>query len=279
MRKQFIKNIKGLVQAGEDLPMVLRGAQMNQLPLIENAFLALEDNEVIAYGPMNEWPGITDWRDVEVIDATNCFVLPAFIDSHTHTVFAASREEEFVDRINGLTYEEIAAKGGGILNSAKKLNELSEAALYAAAFERLQKMQAAGTGAVEIKSGYGLSVEGELKMLRVIKKLKETAPISIKATFLGAHVIPQDYKTKREDYIALLINEMLPAIAAEQLADYIDVFCERNYFSTAEMEQILDAGAKYGLSVSIKMRSIGTNWATSRKSWAFLKVKIPENEM
>jgi len=219
MRKQFIKNIKGLVQAGEDLPMVLRGAQMNQLPLIENAFLALEDNEVIAYGPMNEWPGITDWRDVEVIDATNCFVLPAFIDSHTHTVFAASREEEFVDRINGLTYEEIAAKGGGILNSAKKLNELSEAALYAAAFERLQKMQAAGTGAVEIKSGYGLSVEGELKMLRVIKKLKETAPISIKATFLGAHAIPQDYKTKREDYIALLINEMLPAIAAEQLAD------------------------------------------------------------
>ncbi len=236
MRKQFIKNIKGLVQAGEDLPLVLRGAQMNQLPLIENAYLALEDNEVIAYGPMNEWPGITDWRDVEVIDATNCFVLPAFIDSHTHTVFAASREEEFVDRINGLTYEEIAAKGGGILNSAKKLNELSEAALYAAAFERLQKMQAAGTGAVEIKSGYGLSVDGELKMLRVIKKLKETAPISIKATFLGAHAIPQDYKTKREDYIALLINEMLPAIAAEHLADYIDVFCERSYFSTAEME-------------------------------------------
>jgi len=247
MQKQFIKNIKGLVQAGEDLPMVLRGNQMNQLPLIENAYLALEDNEVIAYGPMNEWPGITDWRDVEVIDATNCYVLPAFIDSHTHTVFAASREEEFVDRINGLTYEEIAAKGGGILNSAKKLNDLPEADLYTAALERLQKMQAAGTGAVEIKSGYGLSVEGELKMLRVIKKLKETAPISIKATFLGAHAIPQDYKSKRADYIALLINEMLPAIAAEQLADYIDVFCERNYFSTAEMEQILAAGAQYGL--------------------------------
>ncbi|MEY4992810.1 MAG: hypothetical protein RI948_1697 [Bacteroidota bacterium] len=251
MQKQFIKNIKGLVQAGEDLPMVLRGSQMNQLPLIENAYLALEDNEVIAYGPMNEWPGITDWRDVEVIDATNCYVLPAFIDSHTHTVFAASREEEFVDRINGLTYEEIAAKGGGILNSAKKLNDLPEADLYAAALERLQKMQAAGTGAVEIKSGYGLSVEGELKMLRVIKKLKATAPISIKATFLGAHAIPQDYKNRREDYIALLINEMLPAIAAEQLADYIDVFCERNYFSTAEMEQILTAGAQYGLKPKV----------------------------
>jgi imidazolonepropionase len=251
MRKQFIKNIKGLVQAGEDLPMVLRGSQMNQLPIIENAFLALEDNEVIAYGPMNEWPGITDWREVEVIDASNCYVLPAFIDSHTHTVFAASREEEFVDRINGLSYEEIAAKGGGILNSAKKLNQMTEAALYDAALARLHKMQAAGTGAVEIKSGYGLSVEGELKMLRVIQKLKAASPIEIKATFLGAHAIPQDYKTKREAYISLLINDILPVIAAEQLADYIDVFCERNYFSTAEMEQILDAGAKYGLKPKV----------------------------
>lgn len=251
MRKQFIKNIKGLVQAGEDLPMVLRGTQMNHLPIIENAYLALEDNEVIAYGPMDEWPGITDWRDVEVIDASNCYVLPAFIDSHTHTVFAASREEEFVDRINGLSYEEIAAKGGGILNSAKKLSELSEEALFEAARVRLQKIQAAGTGALEIKSGYGLCVEGELKMLRVIKQLKESAPIAIKATFLGAHAIPQAYKDKREAYISLLINDILPVIAAEQLADYIDVFCERNYFSTAEMEQILDAGAQYGLKPKV----------------------------
>jgi imidazolonepropionase len=251
MRKQFIKNIKGLVQAGEDLPMVLRGTQMNHLPIIENAYLALEDNEVIAYGPMDEWPGITDWREVEVIDASNCYVLPAFIDSHTHTVFAASREEEFVDRINGLSYEEIANKGGGILNSAKKLNALTEDALYDSAFKRLQKIQAAGTGAIEIKSGYGLSVEGELKMLRVIKKLKQTAPIAIKATFLGAHAIPQEYKNQREAYISLLINDILPVIAAEQLADYIDVFCERNYFSTAEMEQILDAGAQYGLKPKV----------------------------
>ncbi len=251
MRKQFIKNIKGLVQAGEDLPMVLRGTQMNHLPIIENAYLALEDNEVIAYGPMDEWPGITDWREVEVIDASNCYVLPAFIDSHTHTVFAASREEEFVDRINGLSYEEIANKGGGILNSAKKLNALTEDALYDSAFKRLQKIQAAGTGAIEIKSGYGLSVEGELKMLRVIKKLKQTAPIAIKATFLGAHAIPQEYKNQREAYISLLINDILPVIAAEQLADYIDVFCERNYFSTSEMEQILDAGAQYGLKPKV----------------------------
>ena len=247
MRKQFIKNIKGLVQAGEELPAVLRGQQMNQLALIENAYLALEDNEVIAYGPMNEWPGITDWRDVEVIDATNCYVLPAFIDSHTHTVFAASREEEFVDRIHGLTYEEIAAKGGGILNSAKKLNQMSEEALYVAALDRIDQIIAAGTGALEIKSGYGLSVEGELKMLRVIQKLKQNAPIQIKATFLGAHAIPAEFKNNRSGYIKLLIEELLPIIAQENLADYIDVFCERNYFSTAEMEQLLDAGAKYGL--------------------------------
>lgn len=251
MRKQFIKNIKGLVQAGEELPAVLRGTQMNQLALLENAYLALEDNEVIAYGPMNEWPGITDWRDVEVIDATNCFVLPAFIDSHTHTVFAASREEEFVDRIHGLTYEEIAAKGGGILNSAKKLNQMSEEALYDAALHRIHQIIAAGTGALEIKSGYGLSVEGELKMLRVIQKLKENAPIQIKATFLGAHAIPTEFKTNRSGYIKLLIEELLPLIAQENLADYIDVFCERNYFSTAEMEQILDAGAQYGLQPKV----------------------------
>ena len=247
MRKQFIKNIKGLVQAGEELPAVLRGKQMNQLALIENAYLALEDNEVIAYGPMNEWPGITDWRDVEVIDATNCFVLPAIIDSHTHTVFAASREEEFVDRIHGLTYEEIAAKGGGILNSAKKLNQMSEEALYDAALDRIHQIIAAGTGALEIKSGYGLSLEGELKMLRVIQKLKQNAPIQIKATFLGAHAIPAEFKNDRSGYIKLLIEELLPLIAQENLADYIDVFCERNYFSKAEMEQLLDAGAQYGL--------------------------------
>lgn len=251
MRKQFIKNIKGLVQVGENLPDQLRGAQMNQLPVIENAYLALEDNEVIAYGPMDEWPGITDWRDVEVIDATNCFVLPAFIDSHTHTVFAASREEEFVDRINGLTYEEIAAKGGGILNSAQKLQLQSEDELFTAALSRVQKIKAAGTGALEIKSGYGLSTEGELKMLRVIQRLKQHAGISIKATFLGAHAIPSQFKENRQGYIDSIIHDMLPIIGKEKLADYIDVFCERNYFSTAEMEQILDAGAKHGLKPKV----------------------------
>lgn len=251
MRKQFIKNIKGLVQVGEDLPNVLRGKQMQQLPVLENAYLALEDNTVVDYGLMSDWPGITDWRDVEVIDATNCFVLPAFIDSHTHTVFAASREEEFVDRILGLTYEEIAAKGGGILNSARKLNDMNQEALFEAACIRIEKMIAAGTGALEIKSGYGLSVEGELKMLRVIAKLKAHFPIAIKATFLGAHALPQAYKENRAGYIDLLINDILPQIAQENLADYIDVFCERNYFTCEEMSHLLEAGAIYGLKPKV----------------------------
>jgi imidazolonepropionase len=251
MRKQFIKNIKGLVQVGENLPGVIRGLQMQQLPILEDAYLALEDNTVVDYGLMSDWPGITDWRDVEVIDATNCYVLPAFIDSHTHAVFAASREEEFVDRIRGLSYEEIAAKGGGILNSARKLNDMSEAELFNAAKKRIEKMLAAGTGALEIKSGYGLSLEGELKMLRVIAQLKAHFPIAIKATFLGAHAIPQAFKENRNGYIDLLINELLPQIAKENLAEYIDVFCERNYFSLEEMTRILDAGAKYGLKPKV----------------------------
>jgi imidazolonepropionase len=251
MRKQFIKNIKGLVQVGENLPSVIRGQQMQQLPILEDAYLALEDNTVVDYGLMSDWPGITDWRDVEVIDATNCYVLPAFIDSHTHAVFAASREEEFVDRIRGLSYEEIAAKGGGILNSARKLNDMSEAELFNAAKKRIEKMLAAGTGALEIKSGYGLSLEGELKMLRVIAQLKAHFPIAIKATFLGAHAIPQAFKENRNGYIDLLINELLPQIAKENLAEYIDVFCERNYFTLEEMIRILEAGAKYGLKPKV----------------------------
>jgi len=247
MRKQFIKNIKGLVQAGEELPTVRRGKQMQTLPVLENAYLALEDNEVIAYGPMSEFPAIIDWREVEVIDASNCYVLPAFIDSHTHTVFATSREEEFVDRINGLSYEEIASRGGGILNSAAKLQNMSEDELYTAATARIEKMIAAGTGAIEIKSGYGLSAEGEIKMLRVIKKLKETLPIAIKGTFLGAHALPLEYKNNPEGYLHMLIEDVLPQISKENLAQYIDVFCERGYFSVEQMNMMLEAGAKHGL--------------------------------
>ena len=247
MKKLLIKNIKGLVQVGEDIPAVRKGADMSTLPIIENAFLALEDGMVVAYGSMEEWGGIEDWRDLEIIDADGKFVLPAFCDAHTHTVFAKSREEEFVDRIKGLTYEEIALKGGGILNSARRLAEMSEDELFEQAMIRVERLKSYGTGALEIKSGYGLSVDAELKMLRVIKRLKVSCGIAVKATFLGAHAFPKEYKENHRGYIDLIINEMLPKIAEEGLADYIDCFCERNYFSVEEMEEILLAGAKYGL--------------------------------
>jgi imidazolonepropionase len=251
MSKILIKNIKGLVQAGEQIPSVRKGAEMKQLDVIEEAFLALEDGEVIAYGKMTEWEGILDWRDVEIVDADGCYVLPSFIDAHTHTVFAKTREEEFVDRIHGLSYEEIAAKGGGILNSARKLSAMSEDELFTSAKKRIERILQTGTGALEIKSGYGLSLEGELKMLRVIKRLKECMPITIKSTFLGAHAFPLEYKENKRGYIDLIIQEMLPAIHTEQLADYIDVFCERNYFSVEEMEEILKAGISLGLKPKV----------------------------
>lgn len=251
MQKILIKNIKGLVQVGEEIPSIIKGGDMKQLPMIENAFLALEDGEVVAYGPMEDWQGVTDWRNLEVIDASGKYVLPAYVDPHTHTVFAKTREEEFVDRINGLTYEEIALKGGGILNSARRLSELSEEELYQEAKARVERFMSYGTGAIEIKSGYGLTVESEIKILRVIKRLKAEMPITIKATFLGAHAFPKEYKENQQAYINLIIDEMLPAIAAENLADYIDVFCERNYFNVEQMEQILLAGKKYGLKPKV----------------------------
>ena len=251
MGKILIKNIKGLVQCGENLPKVIKGSGMKTVPILENAYLALEDGVVVAYGEMSEWGGITDWRDLEVIDAEGKFVLPAFCDSHTHTVFAKPREGEFVDRINGLTYEEIALKGGGILNSATRLQEMSEDDLFKNAFERIEQLKSYGTGALEIKSGYGLTVEAELKMLRVIKRLKEVCSIVIKATFLGAHAFPPEYKENHRGYIDLIINEMIPKIKEEKLADYIDVFCERNYFSVEEMEEILQAGIAIGLKPKV----------------------------
>lgn len=224
---------------------------MKTLPVLEDAFVAMEDGVIVAYGPMSEWGGITDWRDLEVIDADGRYVMPAFCDSHTHTVFARSREEEFVDRIKGLSYEEIALKGGGILNSARRLQELSEDELYEAAKIRVERLMPYGTGALEIKSGYGLSVDAELKMLRVIKRLRETMPIAIKATFLGAHAYPAEYKENHRGYLDLIIREMLPVIEKEQLAEYIDVFCERNYFSLEEMTEVLEAGIKHGLQPKV----------------------------
>ncbi|MCL4857147.1 MAG: imidazolonepropionase [Flavobacteriales bacterium] len=251
MGRILIKNIKELVQVLEPQVKKLSGNEMANLSTIKDAWLAIENDLIVGFGKMQDWEGISDWTNLEVIDATGKMVFPTWCDSHTHLVFAASREEEFVDRIKGLTYQEIAAKGGGILNSAKKLQTKSEEELYQDALKRIHEIQQMGTGAVEIKSGYGLSVDAELKMLRVIKKLKQTTEIAIKATFLGAHAIPTEYKENRTAYIDLIINEMLPKIKDEQLADYIDVFCETNYYTTEETDRILAAGAKYGLTPKI----------------------------
>ena len=221
---------------------------MASLPLLENAWLLIENDIIADYGTMDNCPDI---NDAEIINAEGKTVLPAWCDSHTHIVYAGNREQEFVDRINGLSYEEIAARGGGILNSAKKLNETSEEELYQQSKERLEEVMRQGSGAVEIKSGYGLTVEGELKMLRVIKRLREEYPVAIKATFLGAHAFPAEYKENHEAYIDVIVNDMLPKIAEENLAEYIDAFCETGYFSVAETERIMEAGKKHGLTAKI----------------------------
>jgi imidazolonepropionase len=251
MQNILIKNIKGLGGILEGNTAALRGDQLAKFEVLENAYLAIEDGKIADYGKMNDLEGITNWSNLEVIDADGKFVLPAFCDSHTHIVFAATRESEFVDRINGLSYEEIGKKGGGILNSARKLADMSEEDLITAALKRLELVKSFGTGAVEIKSGYGLSVEAELKMLRVIRELKKRSDLTIKATFLGAHAFPMEYKENQDAYVDLVINEMLPQIQKENLADYIDVFCERNYFTPEQLDRILEAGVKAGLKPKI----------------------------
>ena len=251
MQNILIKNIKGLAGILENNQAALRGKALNNLQQIDNAFLAIEDGRIAYYGKMEEMAGIDDWRNLEIIDAEGKYVIPAYCDSHSHIVFANYRETEFVDRINGLTYEEIGKKGGGILNSAKNLANLSENELFESALERLDLVKSFGTGAIEIKSGYGLSVEAELKILRVIKRLKASSDLTIKATFLGAHAFPASFKDNHEGYIRQIIDEMLPIIEQENLADYIDVFCERNYFSPEQLDEILSAGVKHGLKPKI----------------------------
>jgi imidazolonepropionase len=247
MSKLLIKNIKQLVQVREAVSGPIKGKDMDALPCIENAWLAVEDGIIADYGSMDDFPGITDWSNLDIIEADGKLVLPTWVDSHTHIVYAGSREGEFTDRIRGLTYEEIAQKGGGILNSAKKLQAANEDDLLASALERCNEIISQGTGAVEIKSGYGLTTEAELKMLRVIKRLKDLTPLTIKATYLAAHAVPMEYKTQKDKYVDLIINETLPKVAEEKLAEFIDVFCERNYFTPEETERILEAGKKYGL--------------------------------
>jgi imidazolonepropionase len=251
MSKILIKNIRYLLGVYDTAPHLVSGNQMAQLPVYEHAWLAIEDGLIADYGFMSEWPGIVDWRDLEVIDADGKTVLPGWCDSHTHTVFAAPRAAEFVDRINGLTYEQIAERGGGILNSAKALQAASEDYLYESAFLRLNEMLAQGTVAAEIKSGYGLSVEAELKMLRVIKRLQANHPITIKSTLLAAHAVPVEYKTNPEGWVDKVILELIPQVASQGLADYIDVFCETNYFSVEQTDRILAAASKVGLQAKI----------------------------
>jgi imidazolonepropionase len=251
MTKILIKNIKGLYQVGESFSAYLKGDDMKTVPVIENAFVAIENDTIVAYGAMDDMLGIDDWRNLEIIDATGKYVLPTFCDSHTHVVFAKSREGEFVDKINGLTYEEIAAKGGGILNSARALQQTPEDELYDSAYKRLDEIMQTGTGAVEIKSGYGLTVEAELKMLRVIKRLQENHPLTIKATFLGAHAYPLEFRENHQAYIRQIIDEMIPQIQKEGLAEYIDAFCERGYFSVDELKQVMEAGINAGLKPKI----------------------------
>ena len=256
MSSILITDIHLLVNVREENKL-LRGSELGKLPIIVNAWLLIEDGIIAGHGKMEQLPS-GGHRSPAMLNAEGASVLPAWCDSHTHLVFAASRENEFIDKIKGLTYSEIAAKGGGILNSAKKLNETSENELFNLAWKRLEEVSKMGTGAIEIKSGYGLTVEGELKMLRVIKKLKEKSKLSIKATFLGAHTYPLEYKENHQGYIDLLINKMLPVIAKEKLADYIDVFCETGFFSTEETEMICRAGMSYGLKPKIHVNQLNS---------------------
>ena len=251
MATQIFTDISLLAGTGNSSAFI-RGKNLSNLPVIENAYLIIEDDIIAETGKMENFR--FKKNDVPL----HTIILPAWCDSHTHLVFAGSREEEFIDKIKGLSYAEIAAKGGGILNSAKKLNETSEDELFNQAYKRLTEVSKSGTGAIEIKSGYGLTLEGELKMLRVIKRLKEKSSLKIKSTFLGAHAFPLGYKENHQGYIDCIINEMLPVIAREKLADYIDVFCEKGFFSAEEMRIICEAGKNYGLKPKLHVNQLSS---------------------
>lgn len=245
----LIKNIRTLVHTESEIHLKYSGAEMAAIQTIDNAFVHCKDDKISSFGKMDSPEFLQlDRTEIETtIDATGKHVFPSWCDSHTHIVYAGNREQEFVDRIKGLSYEEIFSRGGGILNSANKLRLATEEELYVQAMVRINEIISQGTGCVEIKSGYGLTLESELKMLRVIKHIKETVPIDVKATFLGAHAVPSEYKGNKAGYLKLLIDEMLPAIASEKLADYCDIFCEQNYFTAEEAVQLFEASNKYGL--------------------------------
>tara|TARA_B110000914_G_scaffold219228_1_gene227571 strand:+ start:481 stop:1761 length:1281 start_codon:yes stop_codon:yes gene_type:complete len=245
--KTVIKNISELIQTETTPRKWVAGKDMSHISTIKDAFIEVEGGLITSFGSMDDWNGIEDWNNTEIVDAEGGMVFPTYCDSHTHLVFAASREGEFVDRINGLSYAEIAQRGGGILNSADKLQNASEDELFEDALARLNELVQMGTGAIEIKSGYGLTLDAELKMLRVIKRLKENTDVTIKATFLGAHALPKEYKDNKDGYMDLVINEMLPIVAKEGLADFVDIFCEDGYFTVEDTKNLLTAANKLGL--------------------------------
>ena len=260
--KTLIRNIgqiAGIVEAGV---MRKEGVSMSETGTLENAWLLIEDDKIVCFGPMSDCPDLSQESgqdSFDVIDADGGFVLPAFCDSHTHIVFAGTREQEFLDKIKGLSYAEIAAHGGGILNSADLLHNTSEDELYGQAMERVNEMMAKGTGAIEIKSGYGLTTQDELKILRVIKRIRENSPAIIKSTFLGAHAVGRAFAGRQSEYVDHVCNEMIPAVAAENLADFVDVFCEEGFFTTEETDRILTAGEQYGMRVKLHANQLAVS--------------------
>ncbi len=256
--KLLLENIKELVQVEENPVIFKAGTDMGMVTTLKNAFLIIRDEMIDEFGTMDQLKDLYMDDDLLVeIDCSNRLVYPSYCDSHTHLVYAGSREKEFVDKIRGLSYEEIAARGGGILNSAKLLHDTPEEELYSSAMKRVIEIMKMGTGAVEIKSGYGLNVEDELKMLRVIRWIKETSPLCVRTTFLGAHAVPPEYRSNKSKYVDLVINEMIPQVAAEEMADFIDVFCDKGFFSVEDTERILMAGLKYGLQPKIHANELG----------------------
>jgi imidazolonepropionase len=250
----LIINIKCLVQIEKTPTLFRAGKEMTKIETLSGAFLLVENGLIKDFGTMQEWENksiSTVRSQTEVIDASGKMVFPSFCDSHTHIVYAGSREQEFVDKINGLTYEEIARRGGGILNSSRILHETTEDELYRQSMVRVNEIIRYGTGAVEIKSGYGLNLEDELKMLRVVKRIRETSPVEVRSTFLGAHAVPEEFRNERGKYIDLIMNEMIPVIASGELADFIDVFCDRGFFTVEETEKILMTGLKYGMPAKL----------------------------
>jgi imidazolonepropionase len=257
--KLILENIRELVQVEDKAKTWVAGSDMAKLPVLKDAYLVINDEQIESFGLMKDFNShVVDGANMVMeIDCSGKIVMPGYCDPHTHLVFPASREQEFVDRINGLDYEAIARRGGGILNSAKKMEQVSELELFESAMERLEEIKMTGTTAVEIKSGYGLTPESELKILRVIRHLKENSPLMIRATFLGAHAIPTGYKNNRQKYIQLIIHEMLPEIDKEGLADFIDVFCDQGFFTVEETAQLLEAGMKYDLQPKIHANELG----------------------